>query len=180
MSSASISLAGLDEWHPCITPALAEVMFEAARVCLDRHHAPPIDLETRTDNHWDTVHLDWPPSDNRLRRAWGNQIEAIEWGAVGVALAYAGQIAGLLAVRRAQRGSGADYFMIREDADLHDLEARIRLEISGVERGNLADLNRRLAQKVEQLGRGRPAGLGVAVVVGFSARTLCIARMNAS
>ena len=180
MPSASISLAGLNKWHPCITPALAEVMFEAARVCLDRHHAPPLDFDVRADGQWETVHLNWPPSNSRLRRAWGNQNESIEWGAVAVALAYVGQIAGLLAVRRAQHGSGADYFVTPEDADLHDLEARIRLEVSGMERGELADLNRRLAQKLEQLRRGRPQGPGFAVVVGFSAKTLCVASLGAS
>jgi hypothetical protein len=37
-----LTLTGMERRHPGLTPAIATTFYEAARVCLDRHHQSPI------------------------------------------------------------------------------------------------------------------------------------------
>ncbi len=105
-------------------------------------------------------------------------MDVIEAGAIAVALAYVSTAHSLIAFSRAWRGSGADYILTPSRVDVPDIEQRLRLEVSGVDRGGEPEIERRLAQKLQQLRRGDLYTAGMAIVVGFRARTIRFASLD--
>lgn len=161
--------------HGGLTKAIADSYAEAADVCLDRHHRSPavFGLDARGERSSATVR--WPAPDERARRAWANRNDATEAGAYACVLAAVELAAGLVAVRRAETMTGADYYIAYPGDAAGDLESCLRLEVSGVDRGPLSTATRRLAQKLDQLARGASNLPAMAGVVGFEARAILLA-----
>jgi hypothetical protein len=97
-------------------------------------------------------------------------------GAYGIALAVVEVAEGMFAIRRAETGTGADYYVAPQNTRTDDLEAWFRLEISGVDRGDRLILQQRLNQKVRQALDGQSNLPALAAVVGFRAKCVAIAR----
>jgi hypothetical protein len=87
---------------------------------------------------------------------------------------------GLVAVRRAETGSGADYYIAAPGTQADDLEDCVRLEVSGVDRGGTAIVTRRLREKLDQAAAGKSNLPAIAGVVGFSARLILLSRLEES
>jgi hypothetical protein len=81
---------------------------------------------------------------------------------------------GLFAVRRAETGTGADYYIGPNGSGEDDLEDCLRLEVSGVSDGGDKEVNRRLLEKVEQVRRGNGSFPALAGVMGFEAKLLMV------
>jgi hypothetical protein len=79
----------------------------------------------------------------------------------------------MVAVRRAQTRTGADYYIAPIDRDLEDLESHFRLEVSGTDLGK-SDVKRRLIMKLEQAKQGRSNLPALAAVVGFKVQLILI------
>ncbi len=178
--TTELSLEDLSVIHPGVTEAIAASLAEAARVCLDRHHVPPIMLSVAEDGNGDNVSLNWELTVARARAGWGDQNDTIEDAAVALALAFLGTARDLVAVGRARRLSGADWYVAEKGASIEDLEGAIRLEISGTEHGDTSVIRRRLTEKLGQLHRGTEYTPGIAIVVGIVARALHIATLDSS
>ncbi len=124
--------------------------------------------------------MEWEPTDERTKYAWANEIDTTEAGACACVLATIELVKGLVAVRRAETGSGADYYIAIPGTFANDLEDCIRLEVSGIDRGNSAAVNRRLKEKLDQAAAGMsnlPAMVGV---VGFRARRILLSHLEES
>jgi hypothetical protein len=171
-------LEGLAERHEGLTPRIAEYYAEAARVCLDRHHQPPVDF--RIENAGTTLDAttEWFPPDDRTRRAWANETDATEVGAYACSLAAVELAAGLVAIHRAETKTGADYYVAPPGTSLEDLEGCLRLEVSGVDRGGPSVVAQRLRVKLEQAARGQSNLPAMAGVVGFGARIILLSQLE--
>jgi hypothetical protein len=165
-----LALVGLDRDHPGLTAPLAAAYAEAAAVCLSRHHTSPVEIAARLASRDPLSYsVAWLPPDARTLGAWANERDATESGAYAICLATARAYLGLVAVRRAEGLTGADYYLGPEPqrGPTLNLEDAVRLEVSGVDRGSEASLLYRLGRKVEQAQAGRSALPALAVVVGF-------------
>jgi hypothetical protein len=171
-------LTGLSERHPGLTKALGDSYSEAAGVCLSRHHEPPLTVETVFDQKEGEHVVVWVVPDERTERAYANEIDTTELGAYAVSLAAVEAIAGLVAVRRAETLTGADYYVAPADADLDDLESCYRLEVSGVNSGGRSALQGRLRAKLDQAAKGASNIPAIASVVGFKEKVVTIARLG--
>jgi hypothetical protein len=167
VEQAVLLLLDMAERHPGLTRPIAGAYAEAACVCLDRHHTSPINFTIATKASRINASTTWERSNNRIVGAWANETDATEFGAYGCALAAVELAEGLCAVRRAESLSGADYYVAPIDDNRDDLEACIRLEISGIDAGSQSDARRRLRQKVRQASLGRSSLPAMAIVVGF-------------
>jgi hypothetical protein len=116
----------------------------------------------------DVAAIDWEASTQRARDAWANRDDATEAGAYCLALANAEITRGLVAVSRAQGRTGVDYYLGPADGEFEDLEASVRLEVSGTDVGSLSTIRSRLRQKLEQAGRVDSNLPALATVVGFA------------
>jgi len=139
----------MDARHRGLTANIAGGNEEAARVCLDRHHIPPQEF-TLTDDRADRlVNVEWAQTDTRIKDAWANNIDTTEAGAYCCVLAAVELAHGLVALKRMQTKSGADYYVGPANQSLNDLEDCYRLEVSGT---NLDERHLRsvLKNKVQQ------------------------------
>lgn len=159
--------------HYGLTNGISESYAEAARVCLDRHHASPIEFQIR-DNNGDEIKMtaQWDQADERTRSAWANDNDATEAGAYGLALAAIEEMRGLVAISRAETRTGADYYLGTPGNNLSDLENSIRFEVSGMDRGNYSAIKRRLEKKIGQAQKGASNLPAIASVVGFEAMVI--------
>jgi len=174
-TKCTLDLVGLDQRHPGVTKGIAESYSEAARVCLDRHHVSPVSFEiVRPVNSYEAS-TTWETSDARTRLAWGNEIDTTEAGAYCIALAAVEVSDGLVAISRAETGTGADYYLGKQAELPEDLEGSLRLEVSGVSIGSMSALKARLATKIQQSKNGVSPLPAIAAVVGFSCSTVLTA-----
>jgi hypothetical protein len=72
-----------------------------------------------------------------------------------------------VAVRRAETETGADYYVAAPGTAPEDLDSCFRLEVSGVDHGDTAEVHRRLRSKLNQLSSGNSNLPAVAGVTGF-------------
>lgn len=179
MPTERLPFHNMSERHPGLSAPLAEANTEAACVCLDRHHRSPTDFDiVKQGEATDAVVVEWARVDDRTRGAWANEIDATEAGACACVLAAVELSDGLVAVRRAETKTGADYYIGPAGTQAEDLEDCLRLEVSGVNRGQLATVTRRLDQKLQQALAGASNLPAIAGVVGFEARVICLSRVE--
>lgn len=160
--------------HRALTQPIAGSYQEAAAVCLHWYHTSPIEV-TLSDNTTKSVaKVSWHAPDARTADAWANRTDTTEAGAYGCVIASVELSRGLFAVRRAETGTGADYYVGRVGAGVDDLEECLRLEVSGVSDGDRNAVKKRLLEKVAQAQRGNSSLPAVAGVVGFSERLVML------
>lgn len=176
-SAPSLPIHDMHERHPGLTEATASSNSEALRVCLDRHHQSPTDFDIINDGQTLSAEADWRPTDSQTRRAWANEIVATEAGAYACILAAFELTEGLLAVERADTGTGADYYLASAE-DSEDLESALRVEVSGLNAGSPTEIRSRLKQKVDQAAAGASALPALAGVVGFRERLILLSRVH--
>jgi len=88
-------------------------------------------------------------------RAYSNELDATEQGVYAVSFTAVEALAGLVAVRRAEMLTGADYYVAPLGTDPEDMESYLRMEVSGVGAGNETIIRARLRQKLRQTENGR-------------------------
>jgi hypothetical protein len=112
----------LEARHHGVTKAIGDTYTEAARVCLDRHHVSPTRFLIEAKTATKEAIAKWSRANQREKGAWANEIDATAAGAYGIALAAIELIEGMFAIRRAETGTGSDYYVAPADASLEDLK----------------------------------------------------------
>jgi len=178
--NTALQFSDLATRHSGVSSGIGLSYEEAARVCLDRHHASPVTVKIRDNVSESEAEAEWTSADAALKNAWANEIDTTEAGAYGLALAAVELTRGLVAIRRAETRTGADYYIDVPGADPDDLETAIRLEVSGTSDGNTGVIESRLKQKLEQTSQGNSNLPAIATVVGFSQLRIVIADLGGS
>ena len=172
--STRLNLEDMHERHRALTPSIAGGYQEAAGVCFSRHHTPPAQVELEDNGAKSTKEITWPVPNARTLDAWANKTDTTEAGAYGCVIAGVEELRGLIAVRRAETGTGADYYVGFPGAGVTDLEDCIRLEVSGVDTGDYREVEKRLLQKIRQASEGNSSLPALAGVIGFLSKILVI------
>lgn len=180
VDNRKLELKGLHERHSGLTAALGGAFYEAASVCLNRHHQSPVDLEVHRDENINKRSAEFEKPDERVLNAWGNDIDTTEAGAYGISLAAVEVEEQLVAVKRAETLTGADWYVAPVGTVPDDLESCFRLEISGVDAGDRSAIKTRLLQKVAQTRAGASNLPAIASVVGFKEKHIAIQRVSQS
>ena len=177
MTLPLLPIERLNERHSGISQGLALAFHEAIRICLDRHHTSPVSFNVDDAANSTATELRWPPTNPELVNAWANDIDTTEAGAYGVCIAAVELFRNLFAVRRAETGTGADYYLAPQGGGEFDLEDCIRLEVSGTDSGSATEVRARLLAKVAQTRRGACNLPAVASVVGFFVRRIALSEV---
>lgn len=173
-----LPLHNLADRHRGLTPAVSDAYTEAARVCLDRHHVPPVDIIISNDGeNVDTIAI-WEPTDERQKAAWANELDTTRDGAYACALAAIELTKSMVAVGRAETKTGADYYVARLGDIVEDLENCYRLEVSGVDKGSQSIVEQRVRDKLSQASAGDSNLPAIAGVVGFKAKLVILQRLE--
>lgn len=168
-----LPLQNMAERHHALTPSLACSYLEAARVCLDRHHISPKEFSLEDDRIKSIAKVEWEETDGRVKAAWANADDATRDGAYAFAIAATELLRGMVAVRRAETRTGADYYIALSDEDLEDLENCFRLEVSGTD-SDKSEVKRRLRIKLEQARKGNSNLPALAAVIGFRVQLILL------
>lgn len=171
-------IANLADRHFGVTVALGGAYTEAASVCFSRHHSSPQELSIECDGAKSAASVQWAAPDERTTAAWNNETDATEAGAYAVALATVECERGLVAIMRAETLTGADYYIAPAGSTREDVETSFRLEVSGVDAGDMKAVHARLASKLKQAKRGESDKPAIAAVVGFKQLAVAIAKMD--
>lgn len=173
MTLPLLPLGNMHERHTGLSRPVAECYLEAARVCLDRHHTPPQEFLLHDDENENKIQINWEQTDERSRGAWANNDDATRDGAYACALAATELARGLVAIRRAETHTGADYYISIMGQNRDDLENCFRLEVSGTNIDS-AGVRARLKDKVKQALNGDSNLPALAAVIGYRARLIMI------
>lgn len=174
----ALPLQDLAGRHPGVTKALGDGYCEAAAVCLSRHHMPPVLVELEQEDNSHTCLAVWVEPDDRTRHAWANDLDATRDAAYGACLAAVELALGMVAVRRAENLTGADYYIAPVGTEPDDFENCWRLEVSGINQGDISSLKGRLAAKLKQAKAGKSNVPAFASVVTFSEPAIAIAKVE--
>lgn len=177
-SPPKLELQLLHERHAGLTEAMSTTFYEAASVCLSRHHESPVEMLVSSSKGSSTRLAEFAKPDSRMQNAWANEIDTTEAGAYGVCLAAVEAEEDLVAVRRAETLTGADWYVAPVGMVFQDLEDCFRLEISGVDAGGRSALQARLRQKIEQTKRGASNLPAIASVVLFKEGSIAIQKVS--
>lgn len=165
--------------HPGVSAAVCEAFSEAAEVCLARHHKPPsTSFQVACAGKESVRYLKWSAPGDTAQRSWKNRDDATRDGAYVVSLAVVEREIGMVALSRADTRTGADYYVGRPG--LPDLEEAFRLEVSGVDEGDRAEVRRRLKNKEDQAARGDSFLPAYASVVGFRQASVLVSLVGGS
>lgn len=164
-----LPLAEMARRHPGLKSPVAEYLLAAASVCLDRHHSSPATFRTQHDREPGLCTVGWTPPDAEDLRVWANEIDTTEAGACACVLAAVEMFTGMVAIGRAETGTGADYYVAPAGTIREDFETCYRVEISGLDLGSEARVDARLAAKRRQAMMGKSNVPAMAGVVGFRA-----------
>lgn len=161
--ASTIDLDSLAAGFPHIPQVCGQMMAQACAVCLD-HHAHKCGVTLTVEAEVAEVgKLLWSePVTDAMRRFWNDLDVATEHGAYGVAILLVRRITGYTIVERARKGTGFDWWLGHED-DLFQKKAR--LEVSGILRGDSAQIARRVALKKKQTRQSDSTDLPAYVVV---------------
>ncbi len=172
-----LNIENLSDRHYGVTLSLGNAYTEAATVCLARHHSSPVDFDCIYDGSGWVGVLGWTNPSDRVTSAFANAEEATRDGAYAVSFAAVEAAEGLVAVARAEKLTGADYYLAPGGAT--DLEAAYRLEVSGTDTDNASIIRQRLREKVAQTQAGNSNLPAIASVVGFRLRQLGVEKVAA-
>lgn len=160
--------------HP-LDPHQLKGYANAAKVCLEAHHTPPVEFEATTEGESVAYELNWEPVDDVLRRSYNNADDAKRDGAYVIAFAAVEDLEGLVSIGRAETKTGADYYVAPAGSDPGDFEQAFRLEVSGTD-GSPVQARARLRQKLQQTRDGTGEEPAIAAVVGFRSRLILVER----
>lgn len=175
---SELKLDLLHERHIGLTASLGNTFTEAASVCLNRHHVSPVEVVVYCSTGASTQMIEFEKPDARTLNAWANDIDTTENGAYGMCLAAVEAEEGLVAVRRAETLTGADWYVAPVGTDPVDLEDCFRLEVSGMDAGGRSRVDARLKKKVDQTRRGASNLPAIASVVGFKELAIAIQKVS--
>ena len=180
-TQAELPIHDMAQRHPGLTEALADALTEAAAVCLGRHHDSPTAFSLDNRDVRSAAVAQWQRADEHVQRAWANETDATEWGAYACILAAVELTDDLVAIGRAETETGADYYIAPSGTpgDLEHLDDCLRLEVSGVDRGPESAVNHRLTEKLAQAAAGHSNLPAMAGVVGFKAKLIKLADLEA-
>ncbi len=157
------------DWEmPGITRDYANVISACAGICLTHHgHPTPVELKIDGDTE-QVISLSWREATATEMACYGvaQDSDVIRWGAECVAVRLAARLLGLEVIKKAQKGTGIDFWL--GDAKLRHfgMQDLIRLEVSGILEDNESEYRRRLREKLAQMAPTDPEP-GFAVVVMF-------------
>ena len=155
--------------RPGITPAFGGCLCEAASICLeDRAHQSGVLMKVTGALSSHSLQLTWSPITQQGRNCYADLQFATELGAYGIAVLLIECFTELTVFERSRKGTGFDYWLAPKGFSQPLFQDKIRLEVSGILKGEEADMKRRMRQKLMQLERGGVALPGYGFVVHFA------------
>ena len=170
--SRQLVLTKLAEGLPGITPTVGAYLAEAGAIRFeDQNHRKGVELSV--DGDFEAIYeVYWQDVTEQMLRSWRDHEYTTEHAACGVALLLICDLTEYTVISRSQKDTGFDYWIGTEEEDegeLPSFENKVRLEVSGIRRGNRRDILARVNQKLRRLDKFPNPLPAYIIVVEFSA-----------
>ncbi len=159
----------LEKGLPAITPAFGTALAEACAVCLnDQDYDQGVELKIQGE--FTTVfRLYWQEVNDQMLRCWNDSEYTTEQAAYGIAFLVIQELTDYTVIERSRRGTGFDYWLGKKsENDELPFQRTVRLEVSGIRKGDKNRVKARVKQKLEQVSPTDGALPAYIVVVEFS------------
>jgi hypothetical protein len=159
----------LEQGLPAITPAFGAALAEACAVCLtDQGHTPGVELKVNGD--FTTVFkLYWQEVTDQMLRCWNDSEYTTEQAAYGIAFLVIQELTDYTIIQRSRKGTGFDYWLGKKgETNELPFQNAVRLEVSGIRKGDDSRVKARVKLKVEQVSPTDDTLPAYIVVVEFS------------
>lgn len=136
---------------------------EAAAVCLDFHYhidGKPLIIEGDLKGEFK---LKWQPINQKIRDSRIDMDYTVESGAYCLAMLVIEKLTKLKVVKQSQKRTGFDYWL--GDNYQMGMQEKARLEVSGILKGTIGQVNQRLKEKVEQTKKSDNLNLPAYIVI---------------
>jgi len=163
-----LSLTQLKKGTHGITPEYGASLAQAASICLEEQkHYPGIKLNV--DGDFKKVFLVcWDRTTEQMRRCWADLEFTTEQGAYGIATLLVTAITDLTVIERSRKGTGFDYWLGAKNDPEPLFQRKSRLEVSGIRKGDMAIIGRRVREKLGQIECYQSNLSAFVIVVEFS------------
>ena len=156
-------LTGITEW-------LAGSCYEAILICLEHHgHESGVQSDLHSlEEKLVALEIVWTEQiDEKIRRAWGEPRNAVEYAAVGIAHLIIPKFTEYAVIERSNIGEGVDYWLgNQEDVDRFVFQHKARLEVSGIlDAQYTSRIVQRVKEKMEQTKQSDYSALPAYVLV---------------
>ncbi len=113
--------------------------------------------------------LRWQAVTQQMLLCWNDQEVTTEQAAYGIAFLIIGQLTDLTVIERSSKGTGFDYWLGTIDIGGESLfQNKVRLEVSGISKGNHSRVKARVKQKKDQTQPSDGEFPAYIIVVEFS------------
>lgn len=170
-------ITDLSQGLPAITPSFGAALAEACAVCLEeQNHSQGVAITVDGDFKA-KFELYWQPVTEQMLRCWNDEEFTTEQAAYGIAFLILRELTDLTVIERSRKGTGFDYWLGYLDTDEElPFQDKVRLEVSGIRKGNLARVKARVKQKKEQTKVSDGIFPAYIIVVEFSTPLSCVER----
>jgi hypothetical protein len=146
----------------------ASEFLEACVVCLHESKHQPGVILTVNYQHAETQEYKfqingWGKVTKKLLASWADMEETVEYAASGFACLLIEELTDFTLLERSRKGTGFDYWLKYKDDPL--FQSKARMEISGILKGSLSNLNNRVKIKLAQVKKSAELNLPAYVVV---------------
>jgi hypothetical protein len=160
-----------------ITPSFGAALAEACAVCLEQQgHSQGVEILVNGDFNA-KFELYWQPVTEQMLRCWNDEEFTTEQAAYGIAFLIIREITDLTVIERSRKGTGFDYWLGTLDADEElPFQNKVRLEVSGIRKGDSSRVQARVKQKKEQTKASDGLFPAYIIIVEFSIPLSFVAR----
>jgi hypothetical protein len=173
LNSKELVITKLEQGLPAITPAFGAALAEACAVCLsDQRHTQGVEIQV-TGDLTDVFKMYWQKVTDQMLRCWNDSEYTTEQAAYGITLLIIQELTEYTVVERSRRGTGFDYWLGKKGENNQlPFQNAVRLEVSGIRKGDDSKIKARAKQKLEQVSSVDDSLPVYIVVVEFS-KPLC-------
>jgi len=159
-----LDVYSLKEMDSYLTREVCDFFSQAAAVCLDnQNHSPGVTFKVEGDLSAE-FQLFWPEVTQQMRDSWADMAESAEDGACCLAILIIQKLTEYFVIKRSRKKTGFDYWLGNKDGQ-YPFQDKARLEISGILRGTLSQINYRVKEKIKQTQQSNHLNIPAYIVV---------------
>lgn len=169
MTLMSFSLEDLKKGCPGVTPDLGGFFAESGAVCLENQgHQREVNLKIYGDFQ-DSIKVTWHPATEQMLKAYNDLQDATENGAYGMAILLILNLTEYTILQKSIKGTGFDFWLGKKGQTNLLFQEKIRLEVSGILKGDQKKVDQRFKEKSNQTNRSDDSGLdAIIAIIEFS------------
>lgn len=168
-NTKELVITKLKQGLPAITPAFGAALAEACAVCLtDQGHTQGVEFKVKGDFRA-VFKLYWQEVTSQMLRCWNDSEYTTEQAAYGIAFLVIQELTEYTVIERSRKGTGFDYWLGKKgESNELPFQNAVRLEVSGIRKGDNSRVKARVQQKLEQVSPTDGTLPAYIVVVEFS------------